>query len=135
MYIKEHFEAGDEKEVIKIVEQVIQKYFSTPGFNSEKIHCCISDATENGENMLIKFKEKNSSKNKAIIYLRYLDDARYFPLLKVWDSENNLISEQVLPKTHTLDAYGEIQLSSKKVTIKPRKNAFSINHQPMTFIL
>ena len=124
-----------ENEVIKIVEQVIQKYFSTPDFDSEKIHCCISEAVENGENMLMKFKEKNSPKNKAVIYLRYSDDARYFPLLRVWDSEDNLLLEQDLPKTQTLDAYGEIQLSSKKVTIKPRKNTFAINLEPMTFIL
>lgn len=49
--------------------------------------------------------------------------------------DDNLLFETDLPETNSLDAYGEIQLSSKKVTIKPRKNAFLNKSEPLTFII
>lgn len=121
--------------IVEIVEQVLQKYFCTPNFDSELIHHCISDAVIKGEEMTMKFKEKRASKNKAIIYLRYLDNTRYLPLLRVWDLEDNLLLEKDLPETSSFDAYGEIQLSVRKVTIKPRKNSFSKNLKPIDFML
>lgn len=121
--------------VASIIELTLQTYFSTSGFGTEQIHECISEALIKGESMTMKFKEKTASKNKAVIYLRYLDNSRYFPLLKVWDMEDNLLLEADLPETNSLDAYGEIQLSSKKVTIKPRKNAFLNKSEPLTYII
>ena len=85
--------------------------------------------------MLMKFKEKKTSKNRAVIYLRYLDNCRYFPLLRIFDLEDTLLLEKDLPETNNLDAYGEIQLSGKKITIKPRKNCFAGNLEPITIML
>lgn len=121
--------------VIEIVEQVLQKYFCTQQFDKQHIHSCFSEAITQGENMLMKFKEKKSATNSAVVYLRYMDNGRYFPLLRVYDTENNLLLEKDLPETLELIAYGEIQLSMKKVTIKPRKNEFAKCLEPMTFIL
>lgn len=121
--------------VVAIIELTLKTYFCTSDFGTEKIHQCISEAVIKGESMTMKFKEKTASKNKAIIYLRYLDNSRYFPLLKVWDMDDNLLFETDLPETNSLDTYGEIQLSSKKVTIKPRKNAFLNKSEPLTFII
>lgn len=100
--------------VIEIVEQVLIKYFCTAKHDSEFIRSCVSEAVEQGENMLVKFKEKRASKKQAIIYLRYLDNCRYFPLLRIFDLDDTMILEKDLPETNSLDAYGEIQLSSKK---------------------
>lgn len=122
-----------EKEVIKIVEQVLCLFFATASFGSDQIQLCVLEAVEKGENMTMKFKEKVSSKNKAIIYLRYMNSGNYYPLLRVFDLENNLILEKDLPETDSLDAFGTIQLSSKKVTIKPRNNAFSKTNEPICF--
>lgn len=122
-------------EVIKMVEQVLCHFFNTQEFDSGKIQSCISEAIENGEKMEMKFKEKIASKNKAIVYLRYLDSGRYFPLLRVLDLKDNILLEKNLPEANSLDAFGTIQLSSKKVTIKPRKNAFSEMYEPMSFEL
>ena len=55
--------------VIKIVEQVLIMYFCTEKHDSEFIHSCISEATEQGENMLMKFKEKNKTYYYIQIYL------------------------------------------------------------------
>ena len=121
--------------VIEIVKQVLIKYFCTAEHDSEFICSCVSEAVEQGENMLVKYKEKRASKNKAIIYLRYLDNCRYFPLLRIFDFEDTIILEKDLTETNSLDAYGEIQLSAKKITIKPRKNQYARNSEPITFIL
>ncbi|MBQ5310490.1 MAG: hypothetical protein ILP19_00385, partial [Oscillospiraceae bacterium] len=102
--------------VIEIVEQVLIKFFCTAQFGADGIRACVSEAVEQGENMLMRFKEKRASKNKAVIYLRYLDNGRYFPLLRVYDTEDTVLLERDLPETNSLDAYGEIQLSAKKVT-------------------
>ncbi len=83
--------------------------------------------------MLIKFKEKQAANNKAVLYLRYLDNGRYLPLLRVFDLEDTILLEQDLPETNNLDAYGVIQLSGKKVTIKPRKNDLAQKLEPITF--
>jgi len=85
--------------------------------------------------MIVVYKEKKGSKNRAVIYLRYLDNGKTFPLLRVFDKSDNLIFEQDLPETDDLYSYGEIQLSSKKVTIKPRKNSYTENLEPMSFDL
>lgn len=121
--------------VIEIVEHLLQKFFSTPQSNNEFIHYCVSEAITKGKNMLIKFKEKRAAKNKAVVYLRYLDNGRYYPLLRVFDLEDAVILEKDLPETNALDAYGEIQLSGKKITIKPRKNYFSQNLEPISYML
>ena len=107
--------------------------FATPEFDEERIRSCVSTAVEQGEKMLVVYKEKKASKNKAVIFLRYLDNGKTFPLLRVFDLDDNLILERDLPETNDLYSYGEIQLSSKKVTIKPRKNSYTENLEPMSF--
>ena len=116
--------------IISIVEKVLNK-FATPEFDSEMIHSCISEALEQGEKMTMIFKEKTGKSNKVVVYLRYLNNGHYFPLLRVFDLENTIILEKDLPETQSLDSYGEIQISSKKVTIKPRKNCFSADLEPI----
>ena len=123
------------RSVIEIVEQVLIKYFCTAKFNQKFIRSCVSEALSQGENMLMKFKEKKAAKNKAVIYLRYLDNGRYFPLLRIFDLKDTILLEKNLPETNALDAYGEIQLSEKKITIKPRKNYYAKDLEPITFTL
>lgn len=121
--------------VIQLVEQVLIQYFCPAKESSDMIQQCISEAVSNGEKMLMLFKTKHTKSNKAFIYLRYLNNTQYYPLIRVYDSEGELLLEKNLPKTQTLDPIGEIQLSSKKVTIKPRKNSFSKNAKAMVFPL
>ena len=83
--------------------------------------------------MLMHFKEKKSAKGIATIYLRLLDTRKYLPLLSVTDLEGNEIFNANLPETIDLNIIGEIQLSSKKVTVKPRKNVFAKGLEPISF--
>lgn len=124
-----------DNKIIEIVEQVLCNFFATPDFDSDKIQLCVSEAVTNGEKMIMKYKEKIASPNKVIIYLRYLDSGKYFPLLRVVDFEDNLILEKDLPETRSLDVIGTIQLSAKKVTIKPKKNAFFELYEAMSIDL
>lgn len=83
--------------------------------------------------MLMRFKEKNAAKTKAIIYIQLLDSASYQPILSVCDLEGNELLRELLPQTIDFSSLGEIQLSSKKVTVKPRNNAFAQNLSPISF--
>lgn len=121
------------KTIIYSIRTILITCFATEDFDKSRIISCVNQAVEEGENMLMKFKEKVSSKRKAVVYLRYLDTCRYYPLLRVYDTEENLLFEKGLPETLMLDYLGEIQISTKKVTIKPRKNAFTSGLKPLVF--
>lgn len=119
--------------VINALGRVLTSLFSNNSFSEKQILACIQHALEHGEQMQVRFKEKQTATRKAEVFLRYLDACRYWPLLCVHDAEGALLLEQDLPETLMLDAYGEILLSRKKVTIKPRRNAFTENMSPMVF--
>ena len=120
-------------EIIRCVQNALTTYFVSEDFCESLIRSCVQQAVEQGETMLMKFKEKVSSKRKAVIFLRFMDTCRYAPLLCVYDAEENLLFKIDLPQTVVLDYLGEIQVSTKRVTIKPRKNAFTEQMTPMVF--
>lgn len=118
-------------ELLRLIGEVLAACFATEDFDEERIQDCIRQAAEQGEQMRMVFKTKATAKRKATVYLRYLDTCRYRPLLQVTDPEDRLLLEQDLPEAVTLDYLGEILLSAKKVTIKPRKNAFTEGWKPI----
>ena len=120
-------------DIIRWIENILITYFAAEKFDETHIHSCVRQAVEQGENMLMKFKEKVNTKRKAVIFLRFLDTCRFSPLLRVYDAEENLLFEKDLPQTASLDYLGEIQVSAKRVTIKPRKNAFTTQMKPLVF--
>ena len=99
------------------------------------VHRAVAEALEQGEQMLMLRKQKITSTRRAAIYLRCLDDESYLPLLRVYDMEDNLLFEADLPKTYDLLILGEIQVSTKRVTVKPRKNVVTEMQgmKPMSF--
>lgn len=119
--------------IIQCITTVLVTYFSTEDFDEASILSCVHQAVEQGESMLMKFKEKTSAKRKAVVYLRYLDTCRFYPLLRVFDMDDHILLEKDLPETLTLDYLGEIQISMKRVTIKPRKNAFTTQNTALVF--
>ena len=120
-------------EIIFHIQNALTTYFASEEFPKTQIHSCVQQAVEQREEMLMKFKEKVSTKRKAVIFLRYLDTCRFYPLLRVYDTDENLLLEEDLPQTVALDYLGEIQISAKRVTIKPRKNAYTTQNQPLVF--
>lgn len=120
-------------DIIRWISTILSTYFITEDFDETRISSCIQQAVEQGEDMLMKFKEKVSTKRKAVIFLRFLDTCRFYPLLRVYDTEENLLLEKDLPDTVTLDYIGDIQVSAKRMTIKPRKNAFTTQNKPLIF--
>ena len=117
--------------IISLVEEILVICFATEAFDAQKIRSCIDQAVAQGEHMLMAFKSKSTAKRKATVYLRFLDNCQYHPLLRVYDTEDNLLLERDLPKMTMLDDLGEIQLSAKKVTIKPRRNAYTAGRKPI----
>lgn len=96
---------------------------------------CIEEALNKGENMLMLYKSKQTAKRKADIYLQKLDNGSYCPNLFVYDQEGTELLYSKLPCTLDLMSIGEIQLSNKKVVIKPRKNSLASQLEPITFDL
>lgn len=120
-------------EIVLWIKNILVTYFSSEDFDATRILSCIQQAVEQGEDMLMKFKEKTSMKRKVVIFLRFLDTCRFYPLLRVYDTEDNLLLEKDLPDAVTLDYLGDIQVSANRVTIKPRKNAFTTQSKPLIF--
>ena len=119
--------------IIHWISTVLVTYFASEEFDEARILSCVQQAVDQGEHMLMKFKEKLSAKRRAVIYLRCLDTGKFYPLLRVYDLEDHLLFEQGLPETSSLDYLGDIQVSAKRVTIKPRKNAFTAQLTPLIF--
>ena len=120
-------------DIIHWICTVLVTYFITENFDEARISSCIQQAVEQGEDMLMKFKEKRSTNRKAVIFLRFLDSCKFYPLLRVYDPEDNLLFENDLPEAVTLDYLGDIQVTSKRVVIKPRKNSFTKQTSPLVF--
>lgn len=120
-------------DILHWISTVLVTYFSSDDFSEAHILSCIHQAVEQGEDMLMKFKEKVSAKRKAVVYLRFLDSCKFYPLLKVYDTEDNLLFETDLPETVMLDYLGDIQVSTKRVMVKARRNAFTAKNNPLVF--
>ena len=120
-------------DIILHIKNALTTYFVSEDFDETRILSCVQQAVEQGEDMLMKFKEKANTKRKAVIFLRFLDTCKFSPLLRVYDIEENLLFETDLPQTVALDYLGEIQVSATRVTIKPRKNAYTVQNKPLVF--
>ncbi|MBQ9745938.1 MAG: hypothetical protein IJW21_03870 [Clostridia bacterium] len=128
---EEFAEKQDHGEIFALIKRALLLHF--PQNAPEITENAFSAAVGEGENMLMRFKEKKAAKNTAVVFLRFLDDGRYLPLLCVYDAEGNEILRRDLPASPELLQIGEITLSSKKVTVKPRKSVFAKNLAPITF--
>lgn len=117
--------------IIQWIKNILVSFFASESCEETRILSCFHQAVEQGERMLMKFKEKSSASRRAVIFLRFLDTCRFFPLLRVYDAQGNLLFEKDLPEAVSLDYLGDIQLSAKRVTIKPRKNALSTQLSPL----
>lgn len=119
--------------VLQWIGAVLASHFASEDFDGPRILDCVRQAAEQGEGMLMQYKEKVSATRRAVIFLRYLDSARYAPLLRVYDLEDRLLFEHDLPQAVTLDHLGELQVRAKRVAVKPRKNAFTGGKKPLVF--
>ena len=99
----------------------------------QTIERCVDAALQEAEAMTVLHKEKKSAKAAARIYLRYLDNGMYWPLLRVYDVNGAEIFCADLPQMRDLLALGDLQVSSKKVTIKPRKSSLTADMKPMVY--
>lgn len=129
---KHDYEKLNTDYVFEKLKLILMSIFSS-NENTEKIINTSFLEAQKGEEMLMCFKEKVTEKGTATIYLRLLDSGKYLPLLCVVDSDNNELLRENLPETLDFNILGEIQLSSKKVTVKPRKNALTTDFKPISF--
>ena len=129
---KHDYEKLNTDYVFEKLKLILMSIFSLNENTEKTINTAFIEA-QKGEEMLMCFKEKVTEKGTATIYLRLLDSGKYLPLLCVVDSDNNKELRENLPETLDFNILGEIQLSSKKVTVKPRKNALATDLKPISF--
>ena len=121
----------DFAEIFALIKRTLREHF--PQNSLEIAETAFSAALSEGEKMLVRFKEKKAAKTSAVVFLRYLDEGKYLPLLCVYDADGKEILRRDLPASSELLQIGEIALSSKKVTLKPRKSVFAKDLAPITF--
>lgn len=119
--------------VVEQLRNVLNAYFRTE--TNCPVEPYIEEAITKGEDMLMLYKSKQTSKRKADIYLQLLDNGMYCPNLFVYDQDGAELLHQKLPCTFDLMSLGEIQLSNKKVVVKPRKNSLASQLEPLEFEL
>lgn len=123
-------------EILRLLEVALNKAASPEDPKAAAtIRSAMEEALELGEQMRVRYKEKQTATRWAVIFLRCADDGWFFPLLQVYGSEGDLLFETDLPKTIDLMSLGEIQVSAKCVTVKPRQNAIAEYQglKPITF--
>ncbi|WP_310603979.1 hypothetical protein [Anaerosporobacter sp.] len=119
--------------MLELIKQTLIQYFVLDENDKKVIDTAINAVVTNGSKTLMRFKEKKAAKTTAVIYLQLLDTAGYLPIISVCDLQGKELLRENLPETFDLSSIGEIQLSSKKITVKPRKNAFAQNLEPISF--
>lgn len=97
------------------------------------VRSAVREATEQGADMLMRFKEKRVPGLTATVFLRLLDSGLYLPLLCVSDADGQEKLRADLPPCMELHALGEIRLTRRTVTILPRRNAFTVGMEPLHF--
>lgn len=117
--------------ILEKVSLTLLKLYSSEK-DTEIIENAFSEAKK-GSRMLMLFKEKKAEKGIAKIYLSLSDDGKYIPLITVTRTSGEEIFKAELPQTADLNIIGELVLSSKKVTVRPRKNASSKHLKPISF--
>ncbi len=122
-------------EAVDAIERTLLRYFAPDQAAEELVRSAVSEAVAQGSSMLMKYKEKKSAKAKAEIFLRLTDNGQYWPLLRVTDTEGRELLRENLPERGDFMMLGDIQMSSKRVTVKPKKNAIAscLELQPLTF--
>jgi hypothetical protein len=123
-------------EILRLLEVALNKAASPDDPKAAAtIRAAMEEALELAEQMQVRYKEKQTTTRRAVIFLRCADDGWFFPLLQVYGSEGVLLFETDLPKTIDLMSLGEIQVSAKRVTVKPRQNAIAeyLGLKPITF--
>ncbi len=120
-------------EILELIELTLIQCFAPDEHVKQVIESAVDEAVTNGDQMLMRFKEKKAAKTTAVIYLQFLETARYQPIISVCDLQGKELLRESLPHTVDLSSIGEIQLSSKKVTVKPRKNVFAKDLEPISF--
>lgn len=119
----------DEEFIIESIKQILKNNFSSKEFSKEKMELLIADTLEKKDLFEMKYKEKENSKRKAIIYLKYSDNCLFIPIIRVFDLENKLVFEKELSETNSLDDFGTLIVTNSKVVIKPKKNSWNRNKE------
>lgn len=123
---------GSEPFVLEKLEEALIRYGCADEQEEAAVRESIRAAVEQGESMLMLYKTKTFENITAKLYLRFLDSARYYPLLRVFRGEE-LILEKNLSPMYNLTSLGEIRLAEDRISIYPRQTVKAASFLPMNF--
>lgn len=116
------------------IESLLISKFASGEDDKESVIKSFKSATEDGESMLALYKSKENARHKAMLYLRFHSDHLFYPLLRVFDKNDNLVLERELKRERCdLLSLGGITLKKDSVTVYPKKNASAKDLEPQVF--
>ena len=89
----------------------------------EMIHEWIRETLEKQEKMECVLQEKKYYGRKAVLSIRYLDTKEYLPIIRVYDTDNSLVLEDMLPCVKYLSVLDVMEFTSGRVTVRSKKRA------------
>ena len=104
------------------LEEILSIY-ATEKCTADMIHAWVKDALNNGDCMESVLQERKYYKRKAVLSVRYLDSGMYLPILRVYDTDNKLVLQEMLPCTKYLSVLDVMEFKNGCVTIRSKKKA------------
>lgn len=132
---QEFFDKIENSDSFTHISQLIIRALCEITHSSSDIEGLINEVLDRGEDCRMKFKEKSTKAGTAVIYLRLLNNGYYLPSISVTNTDGITVFNEDLQQIVDFNILGEIQLSGKSVTIKPRKNMFTEGLEPIRFQL
>lgn len=129
----DHLEEPEQEDLVfDRMQETLLKYFAGDDLEPA-IRESVKAALEQGADMKMVYKTKQAQNHTAVLYLRFLDNGQYYPLLCVYDAEDKPVLEQDMDPIWDLSTLGEIKLARKRVSIYPRQTAKSKTFRPQSY--
>ena len=96
--------------------------------NQELFKAAFSEVIENGERLLLPYKQKSNQNYSVDILTRITDKVSFLPLIRITDKDGSVIEEQEL-RSYERDEFiyqiGRITIGKTSVRILPRKSSYA----------
>ena len=99
-----------------------------PEEQRELLESAFDEVIQNGECLLLPYKQKDNSNYTVEIFTRITDEVSFLPLIRVTDKNGVIKAEQELHsygRDEFIYQIGTITIGKTSVRITPRKNAYS----------
>lgn len=118
-----------EKKNIFILESIKRAVLLKAFAEQQKLFIdTFEEVLQNGENLLLPYKEKENQDFTVKIFTRITDELAFIPLIRVIDKEGTVKTEQrlrIYGRDEFISQMGTITIGKSSVRIAPRKNWYA----------